>query len=157
MSFDTRLNEVLTAHGLKMPAAPTPKGLYRSILVVGTTLYTSGHLPIDAEGRLITGRLGAGMDVEAGSQAARWAALNLLAAIRQELGSLDVIRRVIRVFGAVNCTPEFTQQPAVVNGCSELLAEVFGREAGVGVRTAIGAASLPLGVPVEIDALLELK
>lgn len=157
MTNETRLAEKLSALGLKMPAAPTPKGLYRSVLIVGKTLYSSGHLPIDADGQLITGRLGANMDVEAGYQAARWAVLNLLAAIRQELGSLDAVHRVIRVFGAVNCTPEFTQQPAVVNGCSELLAEVFGQEAGVGVRTAIGVTALPLGVPVEIDAILELK
>jgi len=83
--------------------------------------------------------------------------LAILATLRKELGSLDRVRRVVKVLGMVNCTPEFTEQPAVINGCSELLAEVFGPEAGVGARSAIGVNSLPLGVPVEIEAIFELQ
>jgi enamine deaminase RidA (YjgF/YER057c/UK114 family) len=130
--------------------------LYKSVVVVGKTAYTSGHLPIDADGKLLIGRLGAEMDVEAGKRAAVLVGLNLLASIRQELGSLDRVGRIIKILGAVNCTPDFTQQPAVVNGCSELLAEVFGPDRGVGARSAIGVGSLPLGVPVEIEAVFEI-
>jgi len=140
----------------RLPPAPTPKGWSTSVGVAGKTAYTSGHLPIDADGKLILGRLGAEMDVEAGKRAAVLVGLNLLASIRQELGSLDRVGRIIKILGAVNCTPDFTQQPAVVNGCSELLAEVFGPDRGVGARSAIGVGSLPLGVPVEIEAVFEI-
>jgi enamine deaminase RidA (YjgF/YER057c/UK114 family) len=139
-----------------MPTAPTPKGLYKSIVVAGNLAYTSGHLPVDADGKLLTGRLGAEFDVEAGFKAARLAGLNILASLQKELGSLDRVGRVVKILGVVNCTPDFTQQPAVVNGCSELFAEVFGPDAGVGARSAIGTSSLPLGVPVEIEAIFEV-
>ena len=120
--------------GLVLPPPPEPKGLYKSLVVSGNLVYTSGHLPVDASGKLPTGRLGADLDVDAGYKAAQLAGLNILASLRKGLGSLDRVGRVIKIFGVVNCTPEFTQQPAVVNGCSELFAEVFGRDAGVGVR-----------------------
>jgi enamine deaminase RidA (YjgF/YER057c/UK114 family) len=156
MSPEARLAAKLSELGMTMPPPPTPKGLYKSVIVAGKTAYTSGHLPIDADGKLILGRLGAEMDVEAGKRAAVLVGLNLLASIRQELGSLDRVGRIIKILGAVNCTPDFTQQPAVVNGCSELLAEVFGPDRGVGARSAIGVGSLPLGVPVEIEAVFEI-
>ncbi len=140
-----------------MPPTPEPKGLYKSLLVVGNLVHTSGHLPVDAAGKLMTGRLGADLDVAAGYKAAQWVGLNILASLRKGLGSLDRVVRVVKIFGIVNCTPEFTQQPAVVNGCSELFADVFGREAGVGVRSAIGTSALPLGVPVEIEAVFEIS
>jgi enamine deaminase RidA (YjgF/YER057c/UK114 family) len=142
--------------GIAMPSAPEPKGVYRPLAVVGNLVYTSGHLPIDAAGTLTTGRLGAELDVAAGYRAAQLVGLGLLASLRKEFGSLDAIGRVVKVFGAVNSTPDFTQQPAVLNGCSELFVEVFGPAAGVGARTAIGVASLPLGVPVEIEAIFEI-
>jgi enamine deaminase RidA (YjgF/YER057c/UK114 family) len=123
--------------------------------MVGNLVYTSGHLPIDADGALITGRVGAELDVAAGYKAAQWAGLGILASLRKALGNLDRVGRVVKVLGVVHCTAEFTQQPAVINGCSELFAEVFGREAGVGARSAVGANSLPLGVPVEIEAIFE--
>ena len=92
-----------------------------------------------------------------GYAAARLAGLGILASLRKEFGSLDRIRRVVKVLGAVNCTAEFTQQPAVINGCSELFAEIFGPESGIAARSAIGAGSLPLGVCVEIEAIFELN
>lgn len=104
----------------------------------------------------MVGRLGADLSVEEGYKAAQLAALGILASLRKELGDLDRIVRVVKILGFVNSTPDFTQQPAVVNGCSELLAEVFGKEAGIGVRSAVGTNTLPLGVPVEIEAVFEI-
>ncbi len=156
MSAEAQLAAKLAELGLMLPPPPEPKGLYKSLVVSGNLVYTSGHLPVDASGKLLTGRLGADLDVDAGYKAAQLAGLNILASLRKGLGSLDRVGRVIKIFGVVNCTPEFTQQPAVVNGCSELFAEVFGRDAGVGVRSAIGTSALPLGVPVEIEAVFEI-
>jgi enamine deaminase RidA (YjgF/YER057c/UK114 family) len=156
MSAEARLAAKLVELGLQLPPSPEPKGVYKPLTLVGNLVYTSGHLPVDAAGGLITGRVGAELDVQAGYRAAQLAGLGILASLRKELGSLDCIGRVVKVLGAVNCTPEFTQQPAVINGCSELFAEVFGREAGIGARSAIGVNTLPLGVPVEIEAIFEI-
>jgi enamine deaminase RidA (YjgF/YER057c/UK114 family) len=156
MSAETRLAEKLAQLGIQLPAAPEPKGLYKSVVTAGNLLMTSGHLPVDPSGKLLTGRLGENIDAAAGQRAALLVGLNILATLRKELGSLDRVGRVLKIFGAVSCTPDFTQQPAVVNGCSELFADVFGRDAGVGARSAIGVGSLPLGVPVEIEAIFEV-
>ncbi|MCE5268970.1 MAG: RidA family protein [Planctomycetaceae bacterium] len=156
MAAELQLAAALAKLGFELPAAPEAKGLYQSVVTSGSLLYTSGHLPVDASGKLIVGRLGADLDVQAGYRAAQWACLNILASLRKHLGSLDPVRRVVKILGVVNCTPDFTQQPAVINGCSELLADVFGREAGVAARSAIGVGSLPLGVPVEIEAVFEI-
>jgi len=157
MSPETKLAEL----ALELPPPPDPKGVYRPLVILSsmayTLAYTSGHLPVRADGSLITGRVGAELDCQAGYDAARQAGLAILATLRKELGSLNRVRRVIKVLGMVNCTPDFDQQPAVINGCSELLAEVFGPEAGVGARSAVGVASLPLGVPVEIEAIFEIQ
>ena len=157
MTPEERLYEELASLGLEMPAAAAPKGVYRSALRVGDLLYTAGHLPVQADGSLVTGRLGAGMDVGDGYAAARWVGLGLLATVRHELGTLDRVQQVVKVFGAVSCTAEFDQQPAVINGCSELFVAVFGPEAGRGVRSAMGVAALPLGVPVEIEAVFQVS
>jgi enamine deaminase RidA (YjgF/YER057c/UK114 family) len=156
MSAEARLTAILAELGLQLPPAPEPKGVYRPLVVIGDLVYTSGHLPVDAAAGLVTGRVGAELGVQAGYRAAQLAALGILASLRKELDSLDCIRRVVKVLGVVSCTAEFTQQPAVINGCSELLADVFGREAGIGARSAIGVNSLPLGVPVEIEAIFQL-
>jgi enamine deaminase RidA (YjgF/YER057c/UK114 family) len=156
MSAESQLVAKLAQLGLQLPPAPEPKGVYKPLVVLGNLVYTSGHLPVDAGGALVTGRLGAELDVPAGYRAARLAALGILASLRKELGTLDRVARVVKVLGVVNCTADFTQQPAVINGCSELLAEVFGREAGIGARSAVGTNSLPLGVPVEIEAIFEI-
>jgi enamine deaminase RidA (YjgF/YER057c/UK114 family) len=156
MSAEVQLAAKLNELGWQLPPAAEPKGVYRPVVVVENLLYTSGHLPIDATAGLITGRVGAELDVAAGYRAAQWVGLGILASLHKELGNLDRVQRVIKVLGIVNCTSDFTQQPAVVNGCSELFAEVFGREAGVGVRSAIGVHALPLGVPVEIEAVFEI-
>jgi enamine deaminase RidA (YjgF/YER057c/UK114 family) len=157
MSHEARLIETLQKRGLTLPSAAEPKGLYKPVLVTDNFVYTSGHLPIDSDGRLTVGRIGERLDVEAGYTAALLAGLGILASLHKELGTLDRVRCVVKIFGAVNCTPDFTKQPAVVNGCSDLFADVFGRDAGVGARTAIGVNTLPLGVPVEIEAVFETK
>src|SRR3989304_4126757 len=128
MSAESRLAAKLVELKLELPAAPEPKGVYKPLIIVGQLVYTSGHLPVEPGGKLIIGRVGMDLDVQAGYAAARFAGLGLLASLRKEFGSLDRIRRVVKVFGAVNCTSEFTQQPAVINGCSELFAEIFGPE-----------------------------
>ncbi len=147
----------LTELGLELPPAPDPKGVYQSLVVIGGVAYTAGHLPLHADGSLITGRIGEDLDQEAGHAAARQAGLAILATLRKELGSLDRIDRLIKVLGVVNCTPDFTAQPAVINGCSELFIEVFGPESGIGARSAIGTSTLPLGVPVEIEAIFAIN
>jgi enamine deaminase RidA (YjgF/YER057c/UK114 family) len=141
---------------VELPPVSKPKGLYKPLVIVGNLAYTSGHLPVRPDGSLVTGRVGADLDQAAGHAAARQAALAILATVRAELGSLDRVRRVVKVVGLVHCTDDFHQQPAVLNGASELLARVFGPEAGVGARSAVGVNSLPLGVPVEIEAVFEI-
>jgi enamine deaminase RidA (YjgF/YER057c/UK114 family) len=153
VTAEARLSEL----GLELPPAPEPKGVYRPLVVVGNLAYTSGHLPVKSDGTIITGRIGAELDQQAGYAAARQTGLAILATLRKGLGSLDRVRRVVKLLGVVNCTPDFNQQPAVINGCSELLAEVFGPDAGVGARSAVGVGSLPLGVPVEIEAIFEMQ
>jgi len=156
MSFDENFDRVLAEQGLDLPAPPEPKGLYKPLIVVGNLAYTSGHLPLRPDGSVVTGRLGEDLDQAAGCEAARRIGLGLLATLRAGLGSLNRVRRVVKVCGFVNCTADFRQQPAVINGCSQLLAEVFGPQAGVGARSAVGVGSLPLGAAVEIEAVVEI-
>ena len=106
---------------------------------------------------LLVGCVGKDVDQQAGYDAARQAGLTMLATLQSYLGSLDQVQRVVKLFGMVNCTAEFTQQPAVINGCSELMAQVFGDDEGVGTRSAVGVAALPMGVIVEIEGVFELK
>lgn len=142
--------------GLTLPPAPKPLGVYKPCLIDGNYLYLSGHGTVQADGTLIIGRVGKDMDMEAGKLAARQVGLAMLATIKANLGSLNKVKRVIKVLGMVNCTSEFERHPYVINGCSELFASVWGEENGVGVRSAVGFGSLPDNIPVEIEALFEL-
>ena len=153
MGIDERISEL----GLELPPAPSAVAVYRPSLIVGDLCYTSGHLPVNADGSLHLGCVGRDMDQEAGYAAAEQAGLAILSTLKAELGSLDRITRIVKLFGMVNCTPEFTQQPAVINGCSELMRDVFGSDIGVGTRSAVGVTALPLGVAVEIEAIVEIK
>lgn len=157
MSAEERLAKKLAEMGLTLPAAAAPKGLYRPVVVVGNLAYTSGHLPVTPDGQLVTGRVGDDLDVERGQQAAALAGLGILATLKAELGSLDRVVRLVKLLGLVNCTPDFTQQPAVINGVSQLMADVFGPDAGIGARSAVGVTALPLGVPVEVEAVFEIE
>ena len=132
-------------------------GVYKPVVVTGNMAYVSGHGPLNADGSLITGRVGADLDLAAGKAAARQTGLAILASLRASLGSLDRVQRVVKVLGLVNATPAFQDHPKVINGCSELFADVFGPELGVGARSAVGAGSLPGNIAVEIEAVLELK
>lgn len=142
--------------GLELPPAPTPLGVYKPCLIDGKYLYVSGHGTVKNDRSLIIGRVGKDMNADEGKLAARQVGLAILSTIRKNLGSLDKVKRVIKVFGMVNCTPEFEKHPYVINGCSELFAQVWGEENGVGVRSAVGMGSLPDNIPVEIEALFEL-
>ena len=142
--------------GLTLPPAPTPMGVYKPFLIDGNHLYLSGHGPVKNNGTLITGRVGDTLDIEEGKNAAQQVGLTILSTIVSNLGSLDKVKRVIKVLGMVNCTPDFEKHPYVINGCSELFKKVWGEENGVGVRSAVGMGSLPGNIPVEIEALFEL-
>jgi enamine deaminase RidA (YjgF/YER057c/UK114 family) len=153
MNPEARLAELK----LELPPAPKPVGVYKPLVIAGQMAYVSGHGPLKPDKSLITGRVGADLDLEKGKAAARQVGLAILATLRAELGSLDRVRRVIKVLGMVNCTPDFGQQPAVINGCSELFADVFGPDAGVGSRSAVGMGSLPGNIAVEIEAIFEIQ
>lgn len=152
MSHETRLRE----QGIELPEAPKALGLYKPVVVVGSMLFTSGCLPFDSRGELVRGRLGDDLSVEAGAQAARLAGLSMLSAIRAEVGSLDRVSRLVKTVGLVRCTSEFTDQPAVINGFSQLMRDVFGEASGVAARSAIGTSALPAGAAVEVEAIFAL-
>jgi enamine deaminase RidA (YjgF/YER057c/UK114 family) len=142
--------------GLTLPPAPAPLGVYRPYLIEGNYLYLSGHGPVQNDRSLIIGRIGRELDLEQGKLAARQVGLTMLSTIVTHLGSLDRVKRVLKVFGMVNCTPEFERHPYVINGCSELFASVWGKDHGIGVRSAVGLGSLPDNIPVEIEAIFLL-
>ncbi|HTB24897.1 MAG TPA: RidA family protein [Puia sp.] len=141
---------------LELPPAPTPIGVYIPFLKVGKLCYVSGHGPLLPDKTLIRGRVGQDMDAEQGKLAARQVGLAILATLKSHLGSLNKVKRVIKVLGMVNADPSFEKHPYIINGCSELFAEVWGKENGIGVRSAVGMGSLPDNIPVEIEAIFEL-
>jgi len=154
MSAEAKIEEL----GLTLPPPPPLGGVYKPIVVVGSIAYVSGHGPLLDDGSsYITGRVGAELDLEAGQAAARQTGLALLATMRAQLGSLDRVKRIVKTLALVNSTDEFNQQPAVINGYSELMRDVFGEDAGVGARSALGTNILPGGIPVEIEVIIELE
>jgi enamine deaminase RidA (YjgF/YER057c/UK114 family) len=153
MSVESRLSEL----GLTLPPAPKPAGAYKVCVVVGNLAYVSGHGPLRPDMTLVTGRLGEDMDVQAGYEAARLTGLALLSTLQATLGSLDRVVRVVKLLGLVRSTDDFAQQPAVMNGCSELFRDIFGEEAGISARSALGTNSLPGGIAVEIEAIFEIR
>ena len=142
--------------GLKLPPAPPPAGLYKPILVVDNFLYVSGQGPMKSDGEYITGRVGEDLNLGQGKLAAEQVGLTMLSTIQTHFGDIDRILRVVKVLGMVNSTPDFGQHPLVINGFSELMADVFGTDNGVGVRSAVGMM-LPGNIPVEIEAMFQLK
>lgn len=131
-------------------------GVYKPFLIDGNHLYVSGHGPFKTDGTLIIGQIGLDVDMEEGKLAAQQVGLSILSTIVNGVGSLDKIKRVIKVLGMVNCKADFKKHPYIINGCSELFKKVWGEENGVGVRSAVGMGSLPDNIPVEIEALFEL-
>ena len=149
-------SETIKKLGLVFPPSPKPLGVYRPTLIVDRFLYVSGHGPVNNDGSLIQGKVGADLDKEKGKAAARQVGLTMLSTIINNYGNIDNIKRVVKVLGMVNATPEFKWHPFVINGFSELMVEVFGEEMGIGVRSAVGM-SLPQNIAVEIEAHFELK
>ncbi len=140
---------------LKLPPVPKAGGVYHPVVITGKLLFVSGQVPCRDDGTFITGITGKDLTVEEAMDAARQTGLTMLATLKHETGSLNKIKRLIKTFGMVNCTPDFSEQPAVINGFSELMVEIFGEEFGKGARSAVGMI-LPGQVVVEIEAIFEL-
>lgn len=147
----------LTALALTLPPAPPKGGVYKPVVITGNLAFLSGHGPYLLDGTYITGRVGAGLTLDEGRRAARQTGLAMLATLRAQLGSLDRVKRVVKLLGMVNAAPDFGEHPQVINGCSELFAQVFGEDAGVGARSAVGMGSLPGNITVEIEGIFEVE
>jgi enamine deaminase RidA (YjgF/YER057c/UK114 family) len=145
----------LRALAIELPIVPPPAGTYVHAVRTGSLLFTSGHVPFRADGSVILGRLGQDLDADAGYAAARAAGLGILSTLRAELGSLDAVQRIVKVSGVVNATPEFLEHTKVINGASDLLVEVFG-DAGRHARLAVGYASLPWNICLEVELIAEV-
>tara|TARA_Y100001970_G_scaffold248978_1_gene319037 strand:+ start:254 stop:715 length:462 start_codon:yes stop_codon:yes gene_type:complete len=153
MSFDTKIKEL----GIQLPKAADPVGSYVATKISNKILFISGQISIDEKGELIRGKIGKDLDTEAGYNAAKRCALSIVAQAKKACNEdLSKIKSCVKLTGFVNSTDDFTEQPKVINGASDLIALIFG-EAGMHTRAAISANSLPLGVAVEVDAIFELK
>ena len=153
MSAEARISEL----NLELPPVSKPAGVYKPLVIAGKIAYVSGHGPVKLDGSMIVGRVGDDLTLDAGQMAARQVGLSILATLRSNLGTLDRVSRLIKLLGMVNSTPEFQEHPAVINGCSELFGEVFGKECGIGARSAVGMGVLPGNIPVEIEAIFEIE
>ena len=152
-NFDKRLQEL----HLTLPPAPKPVAVYKPAVKVGSLLFVSGHGPLKEDKTLILGVVGKDLTTDEGQAAARQTGLAILATLKDHLGSLNKVKRLIKSFGMVNCTADYTDQPKVINGYSELMKDVFGEDAGVGARSAVGHNALPGGIAVEIEAIFEVE
>ena len=150
--FEKRLAEM----GHTLPEGSRPVGIYKPVVISGNMAYLSGHIPRTKDGQIMRGKLGAGVTIEQGQQAAQRCAIAMLASLKAELGTLNRVKRLVKTTGMVNCDPKFTDQPKVVNGCSQLFKDLFGEESGVGARAAVGMSSLPAGAVCEIEAVFEI-
>jgi len=153
MTPESRLAEL----HLELPPAPTPVAVYKPLVVVDRMAYVSGHGPLRVDKTLITGVVGRDLDLDQGKAAARQVGLAILATLRKHLGGLNRVKRVVKVLGMVNTASDFYEHPKVINGCSELFAEIWGPENGVGARSAVGMGPLPGNIAVEIEAIFELN
>lgn len=152
MTADARFAEL----NLQLPPAPKPVGVYKPMVVVGNLAYLSGHGPLRPDKSLITGKVGGDLSLEESKLAARQVGLSLIATLKAQLGSLDRVKRVVKMLGMVNATPDFQDHPKVINGASELFAAIWGPDNGVGARSAVGMGSLPANIAVEIEMIVEL-
>jgi enamine deaminase RidA (YjgF/YER057c/UK114 family) len=151
---ETRLQQL----HLTLPPAPKPMAKYKTAVLAGNVLYVSGHGPAKLTDKTpVVGRVGSDLTTEQGKESARAVGLNILSTVKATLGSLDKVKRLVKTLGMVNCTADFKDQPQVINGFSELMAEVFGEDAGVGARSAVGMGSLPSNIPVEIECIFEVS
>ncbi len=151
---ETRIQELK----LILPTVPKPVAKYKTALQIGNLLYVSGHGPAKIDGKnMLLGRVGADLTAEQGKESARSVGLAVLSTVRNTLGSLDRVKRLVKTLGMVNSTADFKDHPQVINGFSELMAEVFGEDLGVGTRSAVGMGSLPGNIPVEVECLFEVN
>lgn len=150
------IEQKLEALGLVLPPAPPLGGVYHPVVRQGNLIYVSGQGPVQHDGSLIKGKVGQDIDADAGKIAAQQVGLTMLSTLKTHFGPLENIKRLVKLLGMVNCTPDFEQQPFVINGCSELFAKIWGAENGVGARSAVGMVSLPGNIPVEIEAVFEI-
>jgi enamine deaminase RidA (YjgF/YER057c/UK114 family) len=153
MTPETRFTEL----NLELPPAPQPVAVYKPLVIVDHMAYVSGHGPLRKDRTLITGVVGRDLTLDQGKAAARQVGLAILATLRDRLGSLDRVKRVVKTLGMVNSAPDFYEHPKVINGCSELFAEVWGPEDGIGARSAVGMGPLPANIAVEIEVIFELQ
>lgn len=142
---------------LLLPPAPKPVAVYKTMVIVDRLAYVSGHGPLREDRTLITGVVGRDVSLDQGRAAARQVGLAILATLREQLGKLDRVKRLVKVLGMVNSAPDFYDHPKVINGCSELFAEFWGAENGIGARSAVGMGSLPGNIAVEIEVIFELE
>jgi enamine deaminase RidA (YjgF/YER057c/UK114 family) len=149
--------EKLLHLNLEIPPTPQAAGLYKTVLVEGRIAQFSGHLPIQKDGTMITGKVGIDLSLDDAVLAARQVGLNILASLQSVVGDLDRVDRVYKLLGMVNADPDFTQHPMVINGCSQLFFDLWGGDCGVGVRSAYGVSGLPLNASVEIEGAFLLK
>jgi enamine deaminase RidA (YjgF/YER057c/UK114 family) len=147
--------ERLAAAGIELPKTYSPAGLYVGCVRTADLLHIGGHGPVRSDGSAVTGKVGGSIDLEAAREAARLTGLQILSTVRAELGSLDRVLRVVKVFGMVHCAPGFNAPPAVIDGCSQLFLDVFG-DAGTHTRSAVGMAELPFDISVEIEAIMHV-
>lgn len=155
-SGNSEVEQRLSAEGFTVPSAAAPVAVYVPAVTVGQFVYTSGQLPLVSGSLERTGKVGAEVSADDAKQEARKAALNVLAAIKAQIGDLDRVTRVVKVTGFVASAPDFTGQPGVINGASELFGTAFG-DAGVHARSAVGVASLPMDAAVEVDVVVEFR
>lgn len=153
---DDSIEKKIREMGLKLPVLPTSKGIYKRCLQEDKILFTSGHVSVNSDGTYIKGKLGKDLTDEQGQEAARQCGLAILASIKDHFGTLDKVKRVIKILGFVNAVPEYEKHAIVINGCSELFAQLWGEDYGIGTRSAVGMGSLPNYVAVEIEAIFEV-
>ena len=145
----------LQIFNINLPKAPNPVGVYVASKIVGNLIFISGQLSVDTEGKLIKGKLGNELNLEQGYESAKFCALNLIAQLKKICGSLDKIKSCVKITGYVNSTDDFTDQPKVINGASDIISKVFG-DKGKHTRAAVSVNSLPLGASVEVEGIFEL-
>jgi enamine deaminase RidA (YjgF/YER057c/UK114 family) len=150
------MEQKLASLGLQLPTLPGSKGIYKSCLTVGNLVYVSGHVSLNTDGSFITGKVGAEVDDDAAVLAAKQCGLAMLTSLKKHLGDLGKIRRVIKLLGMVNATPDYGKHAIIINGCSQLFIDLLGEENGIGVRSAVGMGSLPGNVSVEIEGIFEI-
>jgi enamine deaminase RidA (YjgF/YER057c/UK114 family) len=154
MSAEKRLQEL----GITLPTPPKPVAKYKPTVLIGNVLYVSGHGPArSGDPALQAGKVGVKLTTEQGKEAARLVGINILATVKSALGSLDRVQRLVKTLGMVNAAPDYLEHPVVINGFSELMAQVFGDDAGVGARSAVGMGSLPGDIPVEVECIFEVQ